>query len=373
VDRRRIGVVHSEGMGQRDWETRLCRGAPFAVVAVDPALRVIAWSGAARQMFGVGADGAVGREIAEIVGGDAAWWQRLFDEGSARLKVDTRVVEWTAVHEAGEPEVLCYGQDVTDHTVRESLSQLEGTLLRAILDNLDIVVWAMEPDGVCTYHQGKGLAKIGASPGAFVGQNFREKYQSRGESPFDRVFAGELHFVEAESHGQWFQNWMIPMRGASGGVELLVALSLNVTEQRHSERALRERLAEIEAQQRTIRELSTPIIEVWDRVLTLPILGMVDATRAAEIMEGLLHAVTSKRARFAILDLTGVREIDTATAGHLLGLVRAIRLLGAEGVVTGIHPNIAQTIVELGVELPNLIVHATLRGALGYCIGRLGR
>src|SRR5688572_28984678 len=221
-------------MGQRDWETRLCRGAPFAVVAVDPALRVIAWSGAARQMFGVGADEAVGGEIVKIVGGDAAWWRRLFDEGTARMKVDARTVEWTAVHAEGEAEVLCYGQDVTDNTVRESLSLLESTLLRAILDNLDIVVWAMEPDGVCTYHEGKGLAKIGASPGAFVGHNFREKYQSRADSPFDRVFAGELSFVEAEMYGQHFQNWMIPMRGASGAVELLVALSLNVTEQRQS-------------------------------------------------------------------------------------------------------------------------------------------
>jgi rsbT co-antagonist protein RsbR len=116
--------------------------------------------------------------------------------------------------------------------------------------------------------------------------------------------------------------------------------------------------------------MSTPIIEVWDGVLTLPILGLVDSVRTAEIMDGLLQAVTRVRARFAILDMTGVDVIDTSTAGHLLGLIRAIRLLGAEGIITGIHPNIAQTMVSLDVDLSNIKVHANLREALKYCIAR---
>ena len=352
---------------------QLVEDAPFAAIGLDASLRIVGWNAAASRLFG--AEAALGEDIAaRIPGVDAAVWIELVATGTARSTLAGRAIEWTAVTSRATDGrlrgVSCYARDVGEAAVEVKRS-LEEILLRAIVDNLDVVVWAMEPGGVCTYHQGKASASLGLQPGAFVGLNLRDMYGPQNTQGFDRVFAGELVFADGESHGQCFQNWMIPMRGPSGAVELLVALSLNVTEQKRGEQELRARLLQIEAQQRTIRELSTPIIEVWDRILTLPLLGMVDTDRASEIMESLLQAITAKRARFAILDLTGVQEIDTATAGHLLGLVRAIRLLGAEGVISGIHPNIAQTIVNLGVDLPSLIVHANLRGALGYCITRL--
>ncbi|HEY0138024.1 MAG TPA: STAS domain-containing protein, partial [Nannocystis sp.] len=83
--------------------------------------------------------------------------------------------------------------------------------------------------------------------------------------------------------------------------------------------------------------------------------------------------VTRTRARFAILDLTGVDVLDTATANHLLGMIRALRLLGAEGVLTGIHPHVAQTVVTLGVDLSTLVVRANLRDALKYALAVLAR
>jgi rsbT co-antagonist protein RsbR len=106
-------------------------------------------------------------------------------------------------------------------------------------------------------------------------------------------------------------------------------------------------------------------------VLTLPLVGLVDSVRTAEIKENLLQAVVRTRARFAVLDLTGVDVVDTGTASHVLGLIRAIRLLGAEGILTGIHPGIAHTIVSLGIDLRGLEVRASLREALEHCITRL--
>ncbi|WP_434417313.1 STAS domain-containing protein [Nannocystis pusilla] len=108
-------------------------------------------------------------------------------------------------------------------------------------------------------------------------------------------------------------------------------------------------------------------------MITLPIVGLIDSVRTAEIMDNLLQTVARTRARFAILDLTGVEVVDTGTASHLIGMIQAIRLLGAEGILTGIHPVIAQTIVSLGVDLTRVGVHAKLRDALQYCITRLGR
>ena len=106
-------------------------------------------------------------------------------------------------------------------------------------------------------------------------------------------------------------------------------------------------------------------------MLTLPIVGLVDSARTAELMDDLLQAVARTRARFAILDLTGVQVVDTGTASHLLGLIRAIGLLGAEGVLTGISPVVAQTIVALGVDLSHVAVFARLRDALGHCITKM--
>ncbi|MBA3548678.1 MAG: STAS domain-containing protein [Nannocystis sp.] len=146
---------------------------------------------------------------------------------------------------------------------------------------------------------------------------------------------------------------------------------MNTSEARRREADLQARLDLIRQQQDVIRELSTPILEIWDGIITLPIVGLLDSVRTAEVMDSLLQAVGRLRARYAILDLTGVEVVDTATASHLIGMIQALRLLGAEGVLTGIQPMIAQTIVSLGVDLTRVAVYARLRDALVHCIGQL--
>lgn len=130
---------------------------------------------------------------------------------------------------------------------------------------------------------------------------------------------------------------------------------------------LEEKLRTIEQQRLAIRELSTPIIEVWSGVLCLPIVGVMDTTRSTEMTETLLNTIATSRARCVIVDITGIEVMDTATADHFLRMARAIRLLGAECMLTGIKPNIAQTIVQMGVDLTGVVTRRTLRDALsGY-------
>ncbi|MFZ6185672.1 STAS domain-containing protein [Nannocystis pusilla] len=358
-------------------EARLLRGAPFIAVELDARRKVTVWNGAAARVFAVPAAEALGAAIEELLPTEGEFWAGLAEDGP-RTVTHTRkdgvevTCEWTCQieHDAEGriASVACYGQDIRDRVARDTTLRLEGAMLRAIIENMNIIVWTMRHDGLCTYHRGKGLESIGMPQHALVGQNIRELYKNLGPEPLDAALAGALQHTATEVHGASFENWMIPVRGDDGTIELLVALSLNVTEQREGEKALREKLLQIEQQQQVIRQLSTPIIEVWDRVLTVPIIGMIDSGRATELMDNLLQAVAKTRARFAILDLTGVEEVDTGTAGHLLGLVRAVRLLGSESVVTGIHPNIAQTIVDLGLETTGLTVRATLREALAHCI-----
>ncbi|WP_434421965.1 STAS domain-containing protein [Nannocystis pusilla] len=358
-------------------EVRLLRGAPFIAVELDARRRITVWSGAAARVFAVPAAEALGAAIEQLLPTESEFWAGPAEDGP-RTATHTRpdgvqvTCEWTRQIErdaAGQVvSIACYGQDISDRVARDTTLRLEGAMLRAIIENMNIIVWTMQHDGLCTYHRGKGLESIGMPQHALVGQNIRELYKNLGPEPLDAALAGTLQHTATEVHGASFENWMIPVRDDDGAIELIVALSLNVTEQREGERALREKLLQIEEQQQMIRQLSTPIIEVWDRVLTVPIIGMIDSGRAAELMDNLLQAVAKTRARFAILDLTGVEEVDTGTASHLLGLVRAVRLLGSESVVTGIHPNIAQTIVDLGLETTGMIVRATLREALAHCI-----
>jgi rsbT co-antagonist protein RsbR len=151
-------------------------------------------------------------------------------------------------------------------------------------------------------------------------------------------------------------------------VESVVGISLDISEAKRIEKELRANLELIERQDMVIRALSTPIIEVWDRVLLLPLLGVVDSGRTAEVMADLLAEMVRTKARFAILDLTGLEVIDSGTAGHLLRLIEAVRLLGAEGIITGIRPGVAQTMVSLGLELKSVMTLATLRDGLHRCI-----
>jgi rsbT co-antagonist protein RsbR len=152
----------------------------------------------------------------------------------------------------------------------------------------------------------------------------------------------------------------------------LERLRREVVERQETERALREKIEFIERQEKAIQALSTPIIQVWSHVLALPIMGMLDGRRAADMMDRLLSEIVKTRSRFAILDLTGVDVVDTATADHLIKIVRAVELLGARGVITGIRPAVAQTMASLGMDLSQLITLGNLQEGLKACMRWIG-
>ncbi|MCA9656884.1 MAG: STAS domain-containing protein [Myxococcales bacterium] len=144
-------------------------------------------------------------------------------------------------------------------------------------------------------------------------------------------------------------------------------------ERQRAEREAQERLAVIEAQRRDLDALSTPIMQIWDGVLTLPVLGALSSVRAQSMMDRLLAEIQRTQSRFAILDVTGVDMIDSHTADHLLRITRAVELLGARCVVTGIRAAVAQTIVELDSSFGGVVTLATLRDGLKYCMSALGQ
>ncbi|MRG92729.1 STAS domain-containing protein [Polyangium spumosum] len=130
----------------------------------------------------------------------------------------------------------------------------------------------------------------------------------------------------------------------------------------------REKTETLERLRVAVHELSTPILEVWDGVLALPLIGVMDSKRAAQVMDTLLEAVARMKGRYVILDVTGVDVLDTATADHLLKIVRAVDLLGARCVLSGVRPSVAQTLVELGVSFGNLVTLRNLKHGLKACL-----
>ena len=119
----------------------------------------------------------------------------------------------------------------------------------------------------------------------------------------------------------------------------------------------------IARQQQELLELSTPVVELWDGILALPLIGTLDSARTQVVMESLLQTIVDTGAGIAIIDITGVPTVDTLVAQHLLKTVAAARLMGADCIISGIRPQIAQTIVHLGVDLGDVITKATLADA----------
>lgn len=128
----------------------------------------------------------------------------------------------------------------------------------------------------------------------------------------------------------------------------------------------------IARQQRELLELSTPVVQLWQGILALPLIGTLDSERTQVVMESLLQKITETSAPLAIIDITGVPTVDTLVAQHLLKTVAAARLMGADCIISGIRPQIAQTIVHLGVDLTGVVTKSTLADAFAIALKRLG-
>ena len=128
----------------------------------------------------------------------------------------------------------------------------------------------------------------------------------------------------------------------------------------------------INRQQEELLELSTPVVKLWDGVLAVPMIGTLDSGRTQLVMEALLQRIVDTGSELAIIDITGVPTVDTLVAQHLLKTVTAIRLMGADCIISGIRPQIAQTIVHLGIDLQGVTTKATLADALALAIKRAG-
>ncbi|GAB4205343.1 MAG: hypothetical protein OHK0022_31370 [Roseiflexaceae bacterium] len=161
---------------------------------------------------------------------------------------------------------------------------------------------------------------------------------------------------------------------SDGGAIEIVCVVRDLTERKQAEEALRQNMVQAEiirAQAAAIAELSTPLMPINDQILVMPLVGSVDARRAEQVVETLLQGVNAKRAEFVIIDITGVPVVDTQVAQVLIGAGQAVRMLGARLLLTGIRPEVAQTLTSLGVDLSQIITRSTLQSGIALVLGRM--
>ena len=169
-----------------------------------------------------------------------------------------------------------------------------------------------------------------------------------------------------------------PIRDTRGAIIGLCGIITDVTAIKQRQReiedlesAIKEKISIIEAQGSLLDQLAVPVIQVWESVLLLPLVGALDSRRAAQVLENLLESIARTGTQVVILDITGVPVVDTSVASHLVRAVQAAQLLGCESILVGISPEIAQTLVGLGVDFSRITTRATLQNGLEYALKRL--
>jgi rsbT co-antagonist protein RsbR len=320
-------------------------------------------------------------------------------------RITTRAGEprWLEVHMTFEREantaMIMYGQ-VFDITERKSLEQAlrdseagrrkAEALYRRVIDAL--------PIGIILGNQAREIILENPTQQRMMGGSTPRDdstlagvhgiFKADGETPLRMEEGGMVHALQGEEVEEevvvrnpglpapvrQLAIWT-PMRDESDHVYAALGMIQDITFQRQLETDLRQRNAELAASEAaktelidklrySIQELSTPILEVWDDVLVMPIIGVVDSRRTADMVQRLLTEVARSQASYVIVDLTGVEVVDTKTADHLLKLIRKVEVVGARCVLTGIRPAVAETLVDIGVDFSRITTLRNLKHGL---------
>ncbi|WP_321493780.1 STAS domain-containing protein [uncultured Desulfobacter sp.] len=246
------------------------------------------------------------------------------------------------------------------------IGQIDGTLAVNILQQIPTPIMAVNRGMAVIFLNRAGLKILGKSWKEIQGMPCREVFQSRhcgtDECRMTQVMDGGQTVTsrnEMKVNDRYIpiEYTAAAMKDDQGNIVGGLEYILDITERVRQENKLKE-------QSRTIMEISTPAIKLWDRVVILPVVGVVDSLRAQQMMNTMLTKIMETAAKVIILDIQGVAAVDTAVANHLIKIAKATKLMGCRCIISGISPAVAQTLVQLGIELGEISTNSTLKDAL---------
>lgn len=281
------------------------------------------------------------------------------------------------------PEKMCAQYGITPHDLAriQAFAAIAEPEMDAMVDSW--YAWLKtQPEFEQYFGDGDTLTRVQGLQHAywqiFMSGNIDEAYVARrrrvGEAhariglPLNTYFAGMNQFLDC------FRE--VAIAGDMSEAERL-ATQHSVTKLLHLDTAIvvdtYNAMVEetLTAQSKSLLEMSTPVTHIWEGILLLPIVGLIDSKRARDVMNAALEKIAESQARIFILDISGVGVVDTAVANHLIKISRATRLMGCDCVISGVSPSIAQTIVELGIEVGNVKTTATMKDALASAFAAL--
>lgn len=245
-------------------------------------------------------------------------------------------------------------------------TQIDGNLALKVLEQIPTPVMAVDRDFKLIFMNRAGCQFLGKNfdeiKGNYCYSVFNSVHCQTHECRMKQVMEGggsctvrnEMKINERTVHIEYTAASLKDDDGnIIGGLEYI----LDITERVRQEQKLRE-------QSRTIMEISTPAIKLWDRIVVLPVVGVVDSVRAQQMMNTMLQKISETSSKVIILDIQGVAAVDTAVANHLIKIAKATKLMGCRCIISGISPAVAQTLVQLGIDLGEITTNSTLEDAL---------
>ncbi|HXC31327.1 MAG TPA: PAS domain S-box protein [Verrucomicrobiae bacterium] len=251
-----------------------------------------------------------------------------------------------------------------------STPEVSQEMLQILVDNIqEYAILTLDPEGRVTTWAPAAERLKGYKAGEIIGKHFSVFYtredQESGKcqreleaAARDGRFEDEGWRVRKDGSRFWANVVITALRDPKGNLKGFGKITRDMTERKQADERLRQ-------QNRDVLEMATvPVVQVWEGILLVPLIGMLDSSRTQQLMERLLHRLTETSSQVALVDITGVPTIDTQTAQHLIETIKAVRYIGAEVVLTGVRPVIAQTLVHLGIDLSNATTRASLAAGL---------
>ena len=361
----------------------------YAIIILDAQGFVATWTPAAERLNGYRADEIVGKHFSafytkeDVSAGKcerelevAAQEGRFEDEGWRVRKDGSRFwanVVITALR-SEDGTLRGFGKVTRDWTAQRRAEERARGFVESAADAIVIV----NPKGEIVLVNSQTEALFGYSRAELLGQAVEklipERFRSQHPGHRNKYFVEprprsmganlSLYALHKDGHEFPVEISLSPVETEEG--TMVTSSIRDATERRQTEEKLRK-------QSKEIMEMATvPVVQVWEGVLLVPLIGTLDSSRTQQLMERLLQRLTESQSAVALLDITGVPTIDTQTAQHLIETIKAVRYIGAEVVLTGVRPVIAQTLVHLGVDLSTVITRSSLRAGLREALNLLG-